>query len=279
MTATMVTPRTTTGPGRDEPRAPTRFGPARTLGQSLTLTWRSLLKIKHSPEQLLDLTLQPIIFVILFVYLFGGAVSGSQDTYLQFVLPGILVQSVAFASLGVGMNLSSDLETGVFDRFRTMPIARSAPLVGAVLGDVVRYVVTVTIVLGFGMILGFRIGTNPLSALAACALVLLFAFGLCWVTALIGLLLRNPRTVQGIGAMLMFPLTFGSNLFVPTSTLPGWLQAWVNINPITFVVEAARALLIGVGPVAEPVTKVLISVAVLCVIFMPLSLAAYRRRT
>ncbi|SHM96477.1 ABC transporter permease [Cryptosporangium aurantiacum] len=277
MTATMVA-ETTSRPHRDENPAPIRFGPARTLGHSLTLTWRSLLKIKHSPEQLLDLTLQPIIFVILFVYLFGGAISGDQSTYLQFVLPGILVQSVAFASLGVGMNLSNDLETGVFDRFRTMPIARSAPLIGAVVGDVVRYVVTVTIVLGFGMILGFRVQTDPLSALAACALVLLFAFALCWVTALIGLLLRNPRTVQGLGAMLMFPLTFGSNLFVQTETLPGWLQAWVKINPVTFVVEAARGLLVS-GPVAAPVIKTLISVAVLCLIFIPVSLAAYRRRT
>ncbi|MFG1920729.1 ABC transporter permease [Cryptosporangium sp. NPDC048952] len=275
MTATLVA--TTAWPEAEEP--PTRFGPMRTLRHALTLTWRSLIKIKHSPEQLLDLTLQPIIFVVLFVYLFGGAVSGDRHVYLQFVLPGILVQSVAFASLGVGQSLAADLQTGVFDRFRTMPIARSAPLIGAVFGDVVRYVVTVAVVLGFGAVIGFRVGTDPLSALAACALVLVFAFGLCWVTALIGLLLRNPRTVQGIGAMLMFPLTFGSNLFVQTETLPGWLQAWVNVNPITFVVEAARGLLTGQGAVAAPTIKVLISVAVLCAVFVPLSLAAYRRRT
>jgi oleandomycin transport system permease protein len=277
MTATLVAPTAGWSAGETEPSA--RFGPVRTLRHSLTLTWRSLIKIKHSPEQLLDLTLQPIIFVVLFVYLFGGAITGDRHTYLQFVLPGILVQSIAFASLGVGQNLSSDLETGVFDRFRTMPIARSAPLIGAVLGDVVRYVVTVAIVLGFGLAIGFRIETDPLSALAACALVLLFAFGLCWVTALLGLLLRNPRTVQGVGAMLMFPLTFGSNLLVQTDTLPGWLQAWVKINPITFVVEATRGLLTGEGAVAGPALKVLISVAVLCAIFVPLSLAAYRRRT
>ncbi|GAA0270699.1 ABC transporter permease [Cryptosporangium japonicum] len=275
MTATLVA----TAASSPVEEAPVRFGPVRTLRHSLTLTWRSLIKIKHSPEQLLDLTLQPIIFVLLFVYLFGGAVTGDRHVYLQFVLPGILVQSVAFASLGVGQSLAGDLQTGVFDRFRTMPIARSAPLIGAVFGDVVRYLVTITVVLGFGAVIGFRIETDPFSTLAACALVLLFAFGLCWVTALVGLLLRNPRTVQGIGGMLMFPLTFGSNLFVPTETLPGWLQAWVKINPVTFVVEATRGLLTGHGAVAGPVVKVVVSVAVLCAVFVPLALAAYRRRT
>ncbi|EXG79544.1 ABC transporter permease [Cryptosporangium arvum] len=275
MTATLVA----TTPSSPVDEAPVRFGPVRTLRHSLTLTWRSLIKIKHSPEQLLDLTLQPIIFVLLFVYLFGGAVTGDRHVYLQFVLPGILVQSVAFASLGVGQSLAGDLQTGVFDRFRTMPIARSAPLIGAVLGDVVRYLVTIAVVLGFGAVIGFRIETDPFSTLAACALVLLFAFGLCWVTALVGLLLRNPRTVQGIGGMLMFPLTFGSNLFVPTDTLPGWLQAWVKVNPVTFVVEATRGLLTGQGAIAGPAVKVVISVAVLCAVFVPLSLAVYRRRT
>ncbi|MFI5958495.1 ABC transporter permease [Cryptosporangium sp. NPDC051539] len=260
-------------------RPPVRIGPIRTISQGFTLAWRSLLKIKHSPEQLLDLTLQPIVFVVLFVYLFGGAIAGDQHVYLQFVLPGILVQTIAFASLGIGTGLSTDLRTGVFDRFRAMPIARSAPLLGAVLGDLFRYVVSVAIVLGFGALIGFRIQNDLLSTLAACGLVLLFAFGLSWPIALLGLLLKNPRTVQGVGASLMFPLTFGSNLLVETSTLPGWLQAWVKINPVTFVVEATRGLLLGQGAIAAPAIKALISIAVLCVVFIPLSLAVYRRRT
>ncbi|TQS43234.1 ABC transporter permease [Cryptosporangium phraense] len=275
MTATLAAPAVY----RSEPPRPPRIGPLRTIGQGLTLTWRNLLKIKHSPEQLLDLTLQPIIFVVLFVYLFGGAIAGDQHTYLQFVLPGILVQTIAFASLGIGTGLSTDRQSGVFDRFRTMPIARSAPLIGAVLGDVVRYVVSVAIVLGFGALIGFRIQTDLLSTLAACGLVLVFAFGLSWPMALIGLLLKNPRTVQGIGASLMFPLTFGSNLLVETSTMPGWLQAWVKINPVSFVVEATRGLLLGQGPVAAPAARTLLAVAVLCAVFIPLSLAVYRRRT
>jgi oleandomycin transport system permease protein len=262
----------------EEVAAGRRIGPLRALGHGLTLTWRSLVQVRRSPEQLLDLTLQPIIFIVLFTYLFGGAIAQDTHTYLQFVLPGILVQTVAFATLRTGIGLNTDITKGIFDRFRSLPIARSAPLVGAVLGDVVRYVVSVVVVLAFGMALGFRVQTGPLEALAACALVLVFAIGLCWISASIGLVVRNPQTVQGLGAMLMFPLTFGSNLFVQTSTLPGWLQAWVEINPVTQLVTATRGLLLG-GPVAGPALASLLWTAGITAVFAPLAISLYRRRS
>jgi oleandomycin transport system permease protein len=254
-----------------------RIGPVTALRHGLTLTWRSLVQIRHSPEQLLDLTLQPIIFIVLFVYLFGGAIASDTHAYLQFVLPGILVQTVAFATLRTGIGLNTDITKGIFDRFRSLPIARSAPLVGAVLGDVVRYVVSVAVVLIFGMILGFRIATGPLSVLAAIALVLTFALSLCWISAALGLVVSNPQTVQGLGAVLMFPLTFGSNLFVPTSTMPGWLQAWTNVNPITKLVTATRGLLLG-GPVAAPAIATLIWAVAITAVFAPIAISLYRRK-
>lgn len=265
-------------PASDE-SAPKRapHGPLTAIKQGLTLTGRSLIKVKHSPEQLLDLTLQPIIFVIMFVYLFGGAVAGNQHDYLEFVLPGILVQTVIFATAGTGIGLSTDLSTGIFDRFRSMPIARSAPLTGTIIGDICKYVVSLLVVLIFGTILGFRIGTNPLSAFAACALVMVFAFALCWVSALLGLVIKNPRTVQGMSFLVMFPLTFGSNIFVPTDTLPGWLQAWVNINPVTYLVDATRGLMLGGTDVAGPITGTLIWTAIILAIFAPLAVSRYRK--
>jgi oleandomycin transport system permease protein len=247
------------------------------LRHGATLTWRSLLKIKHSPEQLLDITLQPIVFVLLFVFLFGGAIAGDWREYLQFVLPGILVQTVVFATLGTGIGLATDIDTGIFDRFRSLPIARSAPLVGTVAGDVVRYIISAGVVLGFGMLLGFRVHTSPLAVLAAYGLVLVFAVALCWVAALVGLVMKKPRSVQAFGFIVMFPLTFGSNIFTQTSTLPGWLQTWVNVNPVTALTTATRGLLLG-GPVAESVVHTLLWAVGIVAVFAPLAVSVYRRR-
>jgi oleandomycin transport system permease protein len=244
----------------------------------MTLTWRSLTRIKHSPEQLLDVTLQPIIFVILFVFLFGGAVEGGWQAYLQFVLPGIAVQTVIISTMGTGVGLNTDISKGVFDRFRSLPIARSAPLVGAISGDVVRYVVSLVMLFGFGAILGFRIHTNPLAALAGVGLILIFAMSVCWVTALVGLLVKTPQTVQGLGFIVMFPLTFGSNVFVRTQTLPGWLQAWVKVNPVTQLTSATRGLFLG-GPVATYAIRSLLWAAAIVAVFAPLAVRVYRRKT
>jgi oleandomycin transport system permease protein len=255
-----------------------RLSPLAGLRNTFTLTWRSLLKLRTNMEDVLGLSLTPIMYLLLFTYLFGGAISGNVHNYLQLELPGILVLSVIFSTLGTGMALSEDISTGVYDRFRSLPIARWAPLAGAVLGDVTRYALSVAITLGFGMILGFRIETTPLAATAACLLVLVFALAMCWFSALIGLLAKTSRGVQMIGSLIYFPLTFGSNALVPTKSLPGWLQAFVKGNPITFLTDAERGLLVG-GSVATPVARSLLWALGLFLVFAPLAVAVYRRRT
>jgi oleandomycin transport system permease protein len=248
------------------------------LRHSLVLAGRAVRKIRRTPEQFIDVTLQPIIFVVLFVYVFGGAVSGSTHDYLQYVLPAIMVQTVLFSSLSIGVNLNTDIKKGVFDRFRSLPIARSAPLIGAVSAEVVRFSVSVVVLLGFGYILGFRVGTDPLSALAGCLLAIAFALCMSWVAVFLGTWLRESGAVQGIGFLVMFPLTFGSNMFVPTASLPGWLQAWVKINPVTHLTDAIRGLLVG-GPVAGPVGWSVLTGGIILAIFAPLAVATYRRKT
>jgi oleandomycin transport system permease protein len=245
---------------------------------TFTLTWRSVLKMPTNPEDLVALSLNPIMFLLLFTYAFGGAISGNTHRYLQFELPGILVMSVVFATLGTGTMLNQDLTTGVFDRFRSLPIARSAPLAGAVLGDLVRYAISIAISLAFGMILGFRITASPLSALAGCLLLLAFALAMCWVSALIGLSVKTPQAVQWFGSLLYFPLTFGSNLLVAANTMPGWLQAFVKVNPMTHLTDAERALFTG-GAAGPPALQALAWAAGIALVFAPLAVRAYRRKS
>jgi oleandomycin transport system permease protein len=255
-----------------------RVTPLTGLRNTFTLTWRSVLKIRTNMEDLLGLSLQPIMYLLLFTYVFGGAIAGGTHTYLQFSLPGVLVLSVVFATLGTGMMLNQDITTGVFDRFRSLPIARWAPLAGAILGDMVRYTISVAVTLGFGLILGFRISTTPLAAVAGCLLLLVFAVSMCWFSALLGLLTKTAQGVQWFGFLVLFPLVFGSNLFAPTATMPGWLQAFVKVNPITYLTEAERGLLTG-GPVATPAVRSLLWALGIFVVFAPLAVRAYRRRT
>ncbi|MFI6583772.1 ABC transporter permease [Embleya sp. NPDC050493] len=279
MTTTTVRP--TEGTPTHKPgqaaHVPHRNDASALVRHTLTLTWRSLVKLKKQGEQLIDLTLQPILFLVMFVYLFGGAIEGSTHDYLQFVLPGVLVQTVVFASVGTGVGLCTDMSTGVFDRFRSLPISRIAPLAGTVLGDVLRFLVAVGSVFVFGTIIGFRFQTNVFAVAAAVGLVLLFAFAFCWVVALLGVTMKQPRSVQGVSFLMMFPLTFGSNLFAKTSTMPGWLQAWVKVNPITEVTNASRGLLTG-GPVAHHATVAVIWAFALMLVFIPLTLRQYNRR-
>jgi oleandomycin transport system permease protein len=249
----------------------------RAARHGLTLAWRSLLKLRHSPDQLLDVLLMPITFVLVFVFLFGKAVAGDWHAYLQFVLPGIAVQALMFASMGTALALNADLRTGIFDRFRSLPIARSAPLAGHVLGDLVKYVVSLVLVFGFGAVLGFRTHGSPLAVLAGCGLIMLFSFAVCWIAALVGMLAKSPGSVQGLAFLLIFPLTFGSNVFVPTAELPGWLQAWVKINPVTQVSDAARGLLLDL-PLGRTITMSLLWTAGILVVFAPLAVRAYRRQ-
>ena len=217
---------------------------------SVALARRSLIKTIRTPEALIDVTLQPVIFLLLFTYLFGGAISGGdRHAYLQFLLPGMLAQSLAMGGIALGQNLNADIEKGVFDRFRSLPVARSAPLVGAVAADIVRYLTVCVVMLGFGMVMGFRVETGFVPAVAAVALSIGFGLCFCWISVWVGMLVRTSGAVQGVMFLLVFPLSFGSNVFVQTSTLPGWLQAFVHVNPITPLVGTIRGLLVG-GPVA-----------------------------
>src|SRR5262249_35888633 len=252
--------------------------PAAAAQQSLTLMWRTLVKIKHVPEQLMDVSLQPVIFIALFVFVLGGGLFGDWHQALQYMLPGILVQPVVFATMGIGIGLNTDLTKGIFDRFRSLPIARPAPLVGLVLGDAVRYVISGVIVLGFGMAIGFRVHTNPLAAVAAFVLVVVFAVAVCWVVAWVGIIATGPESVQGFAFLVIFPLTFGSNIFAAISSMPGWLQAWAKVNPISQLATAERGLLLG-GSVASPTLQALAWAAGIAAVFFPLSVRAYRRRS
>jgi oleandomycin transport system permease protein len=245
---------------------------------ALALAKRSLIKTARTPEALIDVTLQPVIFLLLFVYVFGGAIGGgSRHEYLQFLLPGLLGQGIALGGIALGQNLNADIQKGVFDRFRSLPIARSAPLVGAVLADLVRYLLLCVIFLGFGYLIGFRISTNPLALAAAVALSIAFALSFCWISVYVGMIARAPGAVQGVMFMLVFPLSFGSNVFVPVTTLPGWMQAFVKVNPITHLVGMVRGLILG-GPVARPLLWTVLWMAILLVVFVPLATRAYRRR-
>ena len=250
----------------------------RTLRHSLVLARRSLINTLRTPESLIDVTLQPAIFLALFTYVFGGAIAhGSQHAYLQFLLPGVLGQSIAMGGMAIGVNLNNDITKGVFDRFRSLPIARSAPLVGAVLADVVRYLVVFAVTLGFGYVLGFRAHTNVLDVAAAGALSVAFALCFCWISVLVGMLARTSGAVQGIMVLIVLPLSFGSGTFVATDTTPGWMQTFASISPLTHLVNAVRGLLVG-GPVASDVLWTLLWMGILLVVFVPLALRAYARR-
>lgn len=255
------------------PRVSVREG----LRQTMTLAWRTLVQIRHNPWELGDFSFQPIMFVLLFTFVFGGAISGSTSDYLAFALPGIIVMNMLFVTMYVGLGLNTDLTKGVFDRFRSLPLARWAPLTGRILADMVKQAWSIALLLGIGTALGFRIGTSVAGLLGAVALLLVFALGFSWVSVLVGIIGRDPERVQLFGATALFPLTFVSNVFVPTDTMPGWLQVFVDVNPVTVLADAVRGLLVG-GPTAGPVVWSLVWVAVITAIFAPLSLRAFRRR-
>jgi len=245
---------------------------------ALVLAKRNTIKMIRTPEQFADVTLQPVIFLLLFTYVFGGALAGgSQHAYLEFLLPGLLGQTIAMSSVAIGQNMNADIEKGVFDRFRSLPIARSVPLVGAVLAEFSRYATVCLVTVAFGYVLGFRIETNPLMLLAAFAVVICFALTFAWISVFVGMTVRSPGAVQAVMMLMVFPLSFASNTFVRTSTLPGWLQGFVNVNPFSHLVSAARGLMLG-GPVAAQVGWTLAWCAGLLVVFFPLALRGYIRR-
>ena len=251
--------------------------PFRLVRHSLALMKRSLIKTWRTPEALIDVTLQPVLFLVIFVYIFGGAVAGSTHDYLQFLLPGILAQTIATGCIAIGVNLNTDIAKGIFDRFRALPIPRSAPLLGAVLGDVVRYVIVTISTLAIGYILGFRIESDPLRAIAGCLLAVLFALCLSWLPVFIAMKVRTPGAVQGVMFALIMPLSFASNVFVGAGTLPGWMQGFVKVNPITHLVDSMRGLFDGT-PVGNHIWWTLAWCAGFVIVFMPLALRAYRKK-
>jgi ABC-2 type transport system permease protein len=253
-----------------------RPAPPGPLSNAVTFGWRGMLKVKHVPEQLLDVTVTPVMFVLMFTYLFGGAIAGSTREYLQYLLPGILVMSVLFTTVYAGIALNTDLTKGVVDRFRSLPVWRAAPLVGSLLGDAVRYVVAGLVIIGVGLALGFRPEGGAIGVAAALGLVVVFSFGLSWVFAVLGLLLRSPNAVMNAGFMGIFPLTFLSNVFVPPSTLPGPLEAFVEVNPISTLATASRGLMAGDAQTGD-VVVVLVVAALLAAVFAPLTTVLYRR--
>ncbi len=253
---------------------PQRPGP---LANALTFGWRALLRIKHVPEQLFDVTLTPIIFTLMFTYLFGGAIAGDVQAYLQYLLPGILVQTVLLITVYTGFTMNTDISKGVFDRFRSLPVWRPAPIVGALLGDSVRYTVASLITLGLGLVLGFRAGGGVVGVVLGVTLLLVFAFSLSWIFTALGLVMRSPNAVMGVSMIVLMPLTFASNIFADPATMPGWLQSWVGVNPVSHLVTAIRGLMDGSASVSE-VSWVLVASAILTGVMAPITMRLYRTR-
>jgi daunorubicin/doxorubicin transport system permease protein len=244
------------------------------LVASTAFAWRAVLKIKHVPLQLFDVTAFPIMFVLLYTYLFGGALAGSTSEYLQRLLPAIVVMTVSWITMYTGMALNTDISKGVFDRFRSLPIWRPAVLVGMLMADAVRYTVAALVVIVVGVALGFRPDGGPLGVVAAVGLLLVFAFSLSWVWTALGLRLKTPESVMQMSMTVLFPLTFASNVFVEPETMPGWVQAFVANNPITHVATASRELMHGAVD-STAILWVLGWSAVLLVVFAPLTMRAY----
>lgn len=247
------------------------------LSTSMTFGWRAMLKIKHVPEQLFDVTAFPVIMTLMFTYLFGGALAGSPGDYLQYLLPGILVMSVVMITMYTGIGVNTDIEKGVFDRFRTLPIWRPSALVGALLGDGLRYTIASAVILVLGLVLGFRPGGGMGGVLAAVALLIVFSFAFSWVWTMFGLLLRSERSVMGVSMLVLFPMTFLSNVFVDPRTMPGWLQGFVDVNPIAHLVASVRGLMEGRWDGGE-ITWTLVSAGVLLAVFGSLTMRLYNRK-
>lgn len=252
---------------------PPRSSPA---SSSLTFAWRAILKIKHVPMQLFDVTVFPIMFVLLYTYLFGGALAGSPRQYLQQLLPGVLVMTVSWITMYTGQALNTDISKGVFDRFRSLPIWRPAVLVGMLLADAARYTLASLVMIILGVALGFRPGAGPVGVLLAVLLILVFAFSLSWVWTAVGMRMPTPEAVQQVSMNVLFPLTFASNVFVDPSTMPGWVQAFVNVNPITHLASAARGLMHGTSAGAD-IGWVLLWSVLLVAVFAPITMRTYNR--
>ncbi|MFF1717740.1 ABC transporter permease [Streptomyces sviceus] len=247
------------------------------LSASLTFGWRAVLKIKHVPEQLFDVTAFPIMMVLMYTYLFGGALAGSPTEYIQFLLPGILVMSVVMITMYTGVSVNTDIEKGVFDRFRSLPIWRPSVMVGYLLGDALRYTIASVVMLVVGLVIGYRPDGGVGGVVAGIALLVVFSFAFSWIWTMFGLLLRTEKSVMGVSMMVIFPLTFLSNVFVDPKTMPGWLQAFVNNSPITHLSSAVRELMAGDWP-ADEIAWSLGWAGLFVAVFGPVTMRLYNRK-
>lgn len=250
--------------------------PASAPSAVITLAWRAMLKIKHVPFQLFDVTVMPIMFTLLFTYIFGGALSGSPKEYIQYLLPGILVQTIVFITVYTGMGLNTDINKGLYDRFRSLPMWQGSPVFGALAGDVFRYSVASALIIIMGLILGFRPEGGALGVALAVLLVLIFGFALSWLWIIVGMLVKTPESVMTTSFIVLMPLTFASNIFVDLSTMPGWLQAIVGRNPVTYLSNASRGLMHG-NAQASDVMWVLIASGAIVLVAAPIALRLYRK--
>jgi ABC-2 type transport system permease protein len=241
-----------------------------------TLAWRAMLKIKHVPFQLFDVTITPIMFTLLFTYIFGGALGGSPRVYIQFLLPGILVQTIIFITVYTGVGLNSDIQKGLYDRFRSLPMWQPAPIFGALAGDLFRYSVASALIVILGVILGFRPGGGVVGVLLAFGMVLIFSFAVSWIWIIFGMKVKTPESVMTTSFVFLMPLTFASNIFVGLETMPGWLQAVVRHNPVTHLTNASRGLMHG-KDVGSDIAWVFAASAAIVAVSAPIALRMYYR--
>jgi ABC-2 type transport system permease protein len=252
--------------------------PARTstFAAIITIAWRAMLKIKHVPFQLFDVLVFPIMMTFMFTYLFGGALAGSVDSYLQYLIPGIVVQTMVFLTVYTGVSLNTDIQKGLFDRFKSLPIWQPAPVVGALLGDLTRYALAAIVVIVVGLILGFRPGGGVVGVVAAIALILLFVSAVSWLWIIVGMLVKTPESVMTSSMLLLFPMTFTSNIFVDPKTMPGFMQTIVSLNPVTHLTNASRGLMHG-NVAGNDVVWVLVASAIVTAVFAPVAMRLYYR--
>jgi ABC-2 type transport system permease protein len=277
MTPVTTGPATATQTLRHSLAAGPRPEPPGALAASAAFGWRALLKIKHVPEQLFDVIAIPVVFTLMFTYLFGGALASSASRYLQFILPGTLVMAVLLVTMYAGVGLNADAAKGVSDRFRSLPIWRPAPIVGALLGDVARYLLAASLVIALGLLMGFRPAGGAAGVLAGISILVVFALSLSWAWTTLGLLVRTPQAVMSVGTVVLFPLTLASNVFVRPQTMPGWLQAFVKVNPVSHLVTAERGLIHGQAAPGQ-VAWVLFASAALVAVFAPVTVYLYGRQ-
>ncbi|UPK77139.1 ABC transporter permease [Nocardioidaceae bacterium SCSIO 66511] len=248
-----------------------------TVSQTLALAWRAMKKMRRNPEQFFDVTAQPLLFTAMFAYIFGGAISGDVSSYLPLMVPGILAQTALTTCMATGVQLREDMDKGVFDRFKSLPIARISPLAGPMVADLLRYTIAASLTFATGIAMGYRPGGGVLGVAAATLLVIVAGWSLAWAFTFVGTIGRSAQSVQGISMMILFPLTFLSNAFVPADTLPGWLEAFVKVNPVSHVVTAVRDLA-NDGAVTAEVGWALLGCAAVIAVFAPLSVKSYQRK-